>query len=99
VSVIRILSPLPFVIGLSNIFGVQIMVNFGLKRAMTRIVTAAGLFNVVMALTLVVPFRHIGISTTALLTETLVTVAMFIVLQRNGIHVFRPQTDGGRHEA
>jgi PST family polysaccharide transporter len=97
VPVIRILSFLPFIIGLSNIFGVQIMVNFGLKRAMTRILTMAGFFSIIMALALVVPFRHIGISVTSLLTEILVTVAMFIVLQRNGIHVFRPRTEGGRH--
>jgi PST family polysaccharide transporter len=97
VPVIRILSFLPFIIGLSNIFGVQIMVNFGLKRAMTRILMAAAFFNIVMALAVVVPLRHIGISITALLTEMFVTTAMFIVLRRNGIHVFRPRTEGGRH--
>jgi PST family polysaccharide transporter len=98
VPVIRILSFLPFIIGLSNIFGVQIMVNFGLKRAMTRILTTAGILNIIMALSLVVPWRHIGISITAVLTETFVTVVMFIVLRKNGIHVFRPGVGGGRRE-
>jgi len=98
VPVIRILSFLPFIIGLSNIFGVQIMVNFGLKRALTRILTTAGFLNIIMALALVVPFRHIGISITSLLTEILVTTLMFVVLRRNGIHVFRPGAGGGRHE-
>lgn len=98
VPVIRILSFLPFIVGLSNIFGVQIMVNFGLKRAMTRILGIAGVFNVVAALALVVPLRHIGVSITALLTEVFVTVAMFVVLRRNGIDVFRPRAEGGRRE-
>ena len=98
VPVIRILSFLPFIIGLSNIFGVQIMVNFGLKRAMTRILTAAGVLNIIMAVALVVPFRYIGISVTALLTETFVTTVMFVVLRRNGIHIFRPQVEGERRE-
>jgi PST family polysaccharide transporter len=98
VTVIRSLSFLPFIIGLSNIFGVQIMVNFGLKRAMTRILATAGFFNVIMALSLVVPFRHIGVSIAALLTEILVTTVMFLVLRRNGIDVFRPQAKGGRRE-
>ncbi len=95
VPVIRILSFLPFIIGLSNIFGVQIMVNFGLKRAMTRILTIAGFLNVAIALIVVVPLQHIGISVTALLTETFVTVTMFIILRKNGIHVFRPKAGEG----
>jgi PST family polysaccharide transporter len=98
VTVIRILSFLPFIIGLSNIFGVQIMVNFGLKRAMTRILASAGFFNVLLALSLVVPLRHIGVSIAALLTEMVVTTVMFIVLRRNGIDILRPQADGGRRE-
>lgn len=97
VPVIRILSFLPFIIGLGTLFGVQIMVNFGLKRAMTRILVAAGLFNIVVALALVVPFQHIGISITSLLIETSVTAAMFIVMRRNGIHVFWPNLEERRH--
>lgn len=99
VPVIRILSFLPFIIGLSNIFGVQIMVNFGLQRAMTRILTAAGILNIIVAVALVVPFRHIGVSITALLTETFVTIAMFVVLRRNGIHVFQPGAGEGHRDA
>jgi PST family polysaccharide transporter len=99
VPVIRILSFLPFIIGLSNIFGVQIMVNFGLKRAMTRILGTAGLFNLIIALILVVPFRHIGISIAAVTTEMFVTTVMFVVLRRNGIDVFRAKAKGLPREA
>ncbi|MBN1508294.1 MAG: flippase [Sedimentisphaerales bacterium] len=99
VTVIRILSFLPFIIGLSNIFGVQIMVNFGLKRAMTRVLATAGFFNVIMALSLVVPFRHVGVAIAALLTETFVTTVMFVVLRRKGIDVLRPQAGGVGRDA
>ena len=54
---IRILSLLPFIVGLSNIFGVQIMVNFGLKRLLTRILAVAGVLNILMAVLLAGPFR------------------------------------------
>jgi PST family polysaccharide transporter len=98
VPVIRILSALPFIIGLSNIFGVQIMVNFGLKRAMTRILTAAGILNILVALALVVPLRHIGVSISAVLTETFVTTVMLICLRRNGLDVFQVRAQGERRE-
>jgi PST family polysaccharide transporter len=87
VPVVQILSFLPFIIGLSNIFGVQIMVNFGMKRTMTRILVTAGLFNVVLALALVAPLRHIGVSIAVLLTETLVTATMYWALRRRGLNV------------
>jgi PST family polysaccharide transporter len=86
--VIRILSLLPFIVGLSNIFGVQIMVNFGLQKLLTRILAAAGVLNVVMAFLLAGPFRHVGVATASLITEIIVTVALFVALRRNGLHVF-----------
>jgi len=87
VVVIRILSFLPFIIGLSNVFGIQIMVNFGLEKTLTKILTTAGAFNVIVALSLVVPLRHVGVSLAAISTEVLVTVVMFLTLRRSGVDV------------
>jgi len=89
VPVIRILSLLPFLIGLSNIFGIQIMANFGLRRLLARILIAAGVLNIVIALLLVTPLKHAGVALASLTTETFVTLAMFVALQKNGLHVFR----------
>jgi PST family polysaccharide transporter len=91
--VIRILSPLPFVIGLSNIFGIQIMVNFGLKRAMTRILAAATVLNIIVAMALVVSLRHIGVAIAGVVTETFVTTVMYLCLRKNGIHIFGGSAD------
>jgi len=88
VPVIRVLSPLPFLICLGNIFGVQIMVNFGLKRLLTRILIVAGVFNVLLAIVLAGPLQHIGVAIAALTTEIVVTVALFVTLRRNGLDVF-----------
>jgi len=87
VPVLRILSFLPFVVSLSSIFGMQIMVNFGLKRTMTRILATAGLLNIIVALILVVPLRHIGMCITSMMIEVFVTIAMFITLRRHGLNV------------
>lgn len=88
VPVIRILSFLPFIIGLSNIFGVQVMINFGLKKMLTRIMMAAGLLDIVLAVVLAVAYQHVGVSIAVLLTEIFVTVATFVALRKNGLHLF-----------
>lgn len=97
VGVIRILSFLPFLIGLSNVFGVQIMVNFGLEKTLTKILTAAGLFNVVVALSLVVSLRHIGVSIAAISTEAFVTVVMFLTLRKSGLNILGNIRGGDRN--
>jgi PST family polysaccharide transporter len=97
VPVIRILSPLPFVICLSNIFGIQVMVNFGLKRLFTRILVAAGVLNVLLAVLLAGPFQHLGVAAAALTTEVVVTTVMFFALRHHGLNVFaRPGSGRGR---
>lgn len=88
VPVIRILSLLPLVVGLSNIFGTQIMVNFGLKKLLARILAAAGLLNIVVALLLVLHLQHVGIAIASLTTEIFVTAVMFAALRKKGLNVF-----------
>ncbi len=89
VPVVQVLSFLPFMIGLSNMFGVQVMVNFGMKKTLAKILTTAGLINVVLAVGLVLPLRHIGVSIAVMVTETLVTTTMYIALHRRGLNVLR----------
>jgi polysaccharide transporter, PST family len=86
-AVIRILSLLPVLIGLSNIFGVQIMVNFGMKRTLTRILIGAGALNLIVALSLVLPLRHIGVSVASLATELVIAVVLFLALRKRGWNV------------
>ncbi|MCU0914689.1 MAG: flippase [Planctomycetes bacterium] len=89
VPVIRILALLPLIVSLSNLFGVQVMVNFGLKRAFARILITAGVLNIGLAVALVVPLKHIGAALASLTTEIFVVTTMLLVLHRHGLHVFR----------
>lgn len=82
IPVIRILSFLPFIVGLSNIFGIQIMLNFGMKRLFTRILVIASMINIILAIVLVKPFQHIGISISFLVTEIFITSFMAYSLQK-----------------
>ena len=88
VSVIRILSLLPVITAFSNVFGVQVMVNFGLKRLLARILIAAGVLNVAAALCVAGPLKHEGVAVVSLATEIFVTLAMFIALRQNDLDVF-----------
>ncbi len=88
VPVIRILSLLPLLGGLTNMFGTQIMVNFGLKKVLARILIAAGILNTVLAVLLAVPLKHVGVALAALTTEVLVTTTMFVALRKYGLNVF-----------
>ncbi|HOL00889.1 MAG TPA: flippase [Paludibacteraceae bacterium] len=87
IKVLRILSFLPFIVGLSNIFGIQTMLTFDYKKAFSNILIIASLINITLAFILVPFFFHIGIAFAVLISETFVTIVMFVYLQRKGIKV------------
>ncbi len=92
---IQILSFLPLIVGLSNIFGIQTMLNFGLKETFTKILIMAGILNISLAVALVTSLQHIGVALSALVTETFVTTYMFFILQRNGLRILPLNTRWG----
>lgn len=83
--VIQILSFLPFIIGLSNIFGIQVMLNFGLERIFSKVILMASVLNIVLALILVNILNHLGAAMAWLITEIFVTLAFFFYIQFYGI--------------
>lgn len=87
IKVLRILSFLPFIVGLSNIFGIQTMLTFDYKKSFSNILIIASLINITLAFILVPFFFHIGIAFSVVISETFVTIAMFVYLQRKGIKV------------
>lgn len=88
VSVLRVMAPLPFLIGLSNVFGIQTMLPLGLKRPFSRIVMASGLINITLMLALAPRWGAEGAAATVLITEGIVTLAMALVLRKANIRLF-----------
>lgn len=83
-EILRWLSPLPFVVGVSNIIGVQFMLPNNMTQAFNRILASAGIISLVIIWPLI-HFRHAaGAAISTLLAECFVTVAMlsFIILLR-----------------
>lgn len=88
IAVLRILALLPFIISLSNILGVQVMLNYGMEKLFSKIIVTASLLNVVLALVLSLMFKDIGVSYAVVITELMITVTMYYVLNKKGIHIF-----------
>lgn len=88
ILILRILSFFPFVVALSNIFGVQTMVTFGMQNVFSRILMFSALFNFILIFPLIYFWQGIGLSITVMIVESFVTITMYLVLQKNGIHLF-----------
>jgi PST family polysaccharide transporter len=93
-TVLKWLAPLPFVISLSNLFGVQVMLPNNDARAVNRILGAAA----AVSLLTIVPLVHWkgaeGASINALLVECLVTLAMGLHVHRSDYFSLRRERPG-----
>ncbi|MEY4573739.1 MAG: hypothetical protein RLZ10_3045 [Bacteroidota bacterium] len=90
-AVLRWLSPTLFLIGLSNVFGIQGMVPLGYSKSFSHILLGSGLFNIIAILPLGYFYGAIGGSAAALLTECLVTLLMMIYLKTAEPRLFKLQ--------
>lgn len=85
VVILHILAFLPFIIALNNIFGIQTMLTFNMKEEFSKLIISAGVINILLAIVLVPLFQHVGTAISVLVTETYVTVTMYVFLHRKGI--------------
>jgi len=87
VVVLKILAFLPFIIALSNIFGIQTMLTLNYKKEFSSILILASIINIILALIMVPILKHIGISLSVLLSEIFVTFSMIYFLNKKGIKI------------
>ncbi len=89
IIILKIISFLPFIILLSNISGVQTMLNLGYKREFANILIFAGIFNIILSFILVPLYFGIGTSISVVLTEIIVTTQMILFLKTKNINIFK----------
>jgi PST family polysaccharide transporter len=89
IIILKIISFLPMIIFLSNVAGIQTMVNMGYKREFANIIFLSGVFSIVMSIILVPLFFAVGTAITLVLTEILVTTQMIFFLKKKNISVFK----------
>jgi len=88
VPVLRILSFLFIIIGMSNVFGIQTMLPFNMKKQFAIPVVISGFINILFGFLLIPHYKHIGASLSFLISEICVTLGMFIFLKNRGINLF-----------
>ena len=82
---LRWMAFLPLVIGLSNVFGVQTMLTFGMNKEFNRIVSSSAALNLLLTIPLAMYYGAAGAAAAVLLTECFVTAAMFWKLRSVGV--------------
>lgn len=87
--VLRVLSVLPVVIGLSNIFGIQTLLTHGYKKEFSRVLLLSGLISLCTLLPLCYLFSSIGAAVSVVFTEFIVTILMLKQVLNKKIPLFK----------
>ncbi len=87
IIIVKIMSILPFTYALTNIFGTQIMLNFGRQKQYGRIFIIATILNLILSFILIPLFKGVGTAITSLTTEVFFIVVMFVYIQNTGLKI------------
>ncbi|KAF0140541.1 MAG: polysaccharide transporter PST family [Stygiobacter sp.] len=79
---IKLISFLPFIILLSNFFGIQILLNLNGSKEFSFTVFIAGIFNLILSFIIVPKLLAIGTAISVLSTEIIVTLLMIYFAER-----------------
>ena len=82
ISIFKIVSLNLIIIGLSNVFGMQVMIPYGKEKKFTMILSLAAIVNFLVNLILIPRFSYFGATDATLLAELLVTVCMYFEVRK-----------------
>lgn len=82
ITILRILSPLPLLVAISNVLGVQVMVPFRRDKPYMAFLVVGALANVLLSLQFVPRWQGNGMAFSVTCAETIVTVGMLWYLSR-----------------
>lgn len=99
IPVLRLFALLPPVIAVSSTFGVQWMLALRLDRELNRIILAAGVLDIALAVALGIRFHQIGVAVSVVLAEVFVAVATFFTLSRRRLNPWRAVAESEKEMA
>ncbi len=83
--VFRVILFLPIIILISNIYGIQVMLNLGYKKEFFKVIFYAGIGNLVLSFVLVPKFYAIGTAFAVTITEIIVSLGMWGFTHRKSL--------------
>jgi PST family polysaccharide transporter len=90
VMLLRIISPLPFIIAISNVYGIQIMLPMGFENVFSKIITSAAIMHIVLLMVFVPKYFAVGTSTIVVVTEIIVTILMWVFVRNRKLIANKP---------
>lgn len=87
IDVLKIISFLPLIIGVSNVFGVQLMLNLGLDKLFFKTTFIASVIGLILNIFMSKHYGYLGTAWNSIIIECFVTIIMYIALKRNKIDV------------
>ena len=75
---LRIMGPLFLVIGLSNVFGIQVLLPLGKRKEVMKPAIGAGILNIILIFILAPWLKQVGAAVAFVISEILVTTWMFL---------------------
>ena len=82
IGVFKLVSSLFVVIGLSNVFGMQIMIPYGKEKKFTMILSVAAVLNFIVNLILIPRLSYYGATFATIFVELVVTVWMYFEVKK-----------------
>ncbi|AKD56045.1 flippase [Spirosoma radiotolerans] len=86
VQAFQVLSFIPMVVSLSNLFGVQIMLHLKMDKLFLYTTSIGATISIILNVILVQKYGFIGTAIAWLITEILITLTMYVLLRINGIN-------------
>lgn len=84
----RIMAFAPFVISMSNVFGIQTMLNLNMDKTFFRATATASILGLLLNIAMSKFYGYIGTAWNTIIIETFVSSYMYFLLRRNNIEVF-----------
>ncbi len=84
-AVLKILSPIPVLIFLANIFALFTMIVFARNRQYSKIIVSAGIISIILSFIMIPLFTYIGAAITVLLIEIYVTLRYVFYVQNSDL--------------
>ncbi len=90
IPVLRIVSLLPILIGISNLLGLHTMLNLRMDKAFFRITAIGSVVGLVLNSFLIQKMGYIGAAYAWVAAEAYIALSMYIYLRNKGIQIIQP---------